>query len=79
MPLDPHTLSIYNGRMSTAQATVRLRYCEQALATAAGARRADLEAKAAEYRRHIAGHCARCGRTIAGPGPFGPECVKVAA
>lgn len=65
--------------MSTAQATARLRYCEQAMATATGSRRDDLAAKAAECRRHLAGHCARCGRSIAGAGPFGPECAKVAA
>lgn len=63
--------------MSTAQATARLRYCEQALTTATGTRRADLTAKAAEYRRHLAGHCARCGRTITGPGPLGPECARI--
>ena len=65
--------------MSTAQATTRLAYIERAMVTAAGPRRADLEAKAAEYRRHLAGHCARCGRSIAGAGPLGPECAKVAA
>lgn len=66
--------------MRTAQATARLRYCEAALAgELSPERRQDLTAKAAECRRNLAGHCARCGRTIAGPGPYGPECVKVAA
>jgi len=65
--------------MSTAKATAGLRYCEQALTTATGRRHADLEAKAAEYARHLAGHCARCGRTIQGAGPLGPECARVAA
>lgn len=65
---------------ATQAAASRLAYCEQALAgTISPERRRDLTAKAAGYRRALAGHCARCGRTIAGPGPFGPECVKVAA
>ncbi len=65
--------------MSTAKASAGLRYIDQALATATGSRRADLQAKAAEYRHHLAGHCARCGRTIQGDGPLGPECARIAA
>lgn len=61
-------------------AAQRLAYTEKALAgPLSETRRQALEAKAAEYRQSIAGHCARCGRSIQGAGPFGPECVKVAA
>lgn len=65
---------------ATRTAASRLAYCERQLAgELSPQRRQAIEAKAAEYRRHLAGHCARCGRSIAGAGPYGPECVKVAA
>lgn len=71
---------MYHLHMTTAKASAGLRYCERVLAEDLSAqRRQSVEAKAAEYRRHLAGHCARCGRTIAGPGPLGPECAKIAA
>ena len=66
--------------MSTATAASRLQYCEAALAgEISTGRRVAIEAKAAEYRRHLANHCARCGRSIQGSGPLGPECSKIAA
>jgi hypothetical protein len=61
-------------------AAQRLAYTEKALAgPLSETRRQALEAKATEYRQSLAGHCARCGRSIQGAGPLGPECAKVAA
>jgi len=63
------------------QATrTRLAYVERTLTgPLSPERRQALTAKAAEYRQALAGHCARCGRSIQGAGPYGPECSKVAA
>lgn len=66
--------------MTTTAAATRLRYCEAALAgDISTERRQAIEAKAAAYRQAISGRCARCGRSIQGAGPLGPECAKVAA
>ena len=53
--------------MTATTARRRLDYIEQALPTATGPRRADLEAKAAECRQVLAASCRRCHRSIDAP------------
>lgn len=65
------------------KAVRHLAYCDQALLTATGQRRADLLAKAEHLRGQLAGRCVRCGRTLTDPESIargvGPDCLAMAS
>lgn len=69
--------------MTTTTLARHLAYAENAVATAVGARRDMLTAKAASLRAQLAGRCRVCGRRLTDDSSvaagIGPECSRAKA